>query len=133
MEKEMLVSPKDESYSLDEVKALCALSGDESVKARLCRMEKALEGGERTKALFFMPEATFGLFAAFNGCSAICPFGIDDVRTMKEGLKAHEGEEGHKLILHLEKKLDVLERFILEGNAVVPVTIENDGFVAFNQ
>lgn len=110
---------KTEAYSFDE---LCFL---EKICKKFQSLKESIEKSKESMAVFFMPQSTYDIFAAFQGNNAICQIAREDIESAIKGLNVLEKS---KMSFHLEKKLNVLLDFLNEGNEVQPVAIQADNF-----
>ena len=129
MNKDFIISSKDEAYSYDELKVIYEIlnQGKNSVLSqKYKKMASFLESDCKSKAIFFMPDQSFLIFSMLNGMQSLCKIETDDVKNIQNALK-EDKTFPQTVISHLQKKTDTLFNFMNQGNTVNPVIIEDDG------
>ncbi|MCR5494371.1 MAG: hypothetical protein K6F15_01935 [Treponema sp.] len=112
---EIYITEKEELYTFDEL-SLIKEAAPEDIQEKLSLMLDALASFKSSKALFFMPKATYDLMSLFQANKSICDISADDIRLICKGSVNEK----------LSHKLKILLQFVEDGNAVLPVVIEAD-------
>ena len=133
--KEISIIKKDEAYTYDELafieERLLPLVTDEQKEATgeiLLSLKASLENQKTSAAVFFMPENTFNIFSLIQGDNSICKITKENIKALCKALNLADDLAGKPIFNHLKKKLQVLNDYLQQGNAVCPTVIAADNF-----
>ena len=135
MKKEILIIQKEEAYTYDELDGLeemiLPLVNEEQkgALADVLRCLKAsLENQKNFAAIFFMPQNTFNIFSLIQGDNSICKISKEDIEALYKAFSLIDDREDQPIFKHLQKKVQVLNEYLGQGNAVTPTVIAADNF-----
>lgn len=136
MKKEISIIKKDEAYTYDELafieeKILSLVKDDEQKEAvgKILRSIKAsLENQKTSAAVFFMPQNTFNIFSLIQGDNSICKITKENIEALCKAFGFADDITSKPIFSHLKKKLQVLNEYLQQGNAVTPTVIAADNF-----
>ena len=134
--KEISIIKKDEAYTYDELEmieeSLLPLVVDEDQREAagdiLRSLKASLENQKTSAAVFFMPENTFNIFSLIQGDNSICKIAKENIEALYKAFDLIDACEGQDIFSHLKKKLQVLNEYLQQGNAVTPTVIAADNF-----
>ena len=133
--KEISIIKKDEAYTYDELafieESLLPLVTDEQKEATekiLLSLKASLENQKTSAAVFFMPENTFNIFSLIQGDNSICKITKENIEALYKTFNLIDDWTSQPILKHLQKKLQVLNDFLQQGNAVTPTVIAADDF-----
>ena len=133
--KEISIIKKDEAYTYDELafieERLLPLVTDEQKETAekiLFSLKASLENQKTSAAVFFMPENTFNIFSLIQGDNSICTITKENIEALYKAFDLIDACEGQDIFSHLKKKLQVLNDYLQQGNAVSPTVIAADNF-----
>ena len=135
MMKEISIIKKDEAYTYDELafieERLLPLVTDEQKETAekiLFSLKASLENQKTSAAVFFMPENTFNIFSLIQGDNSICKITKENIEALCKTFDLADDLAGKPIFSHLKKKLQVLNDYLQQGNAVSPTVIAADNF-----
>ena len=135
MMKEISIIKKDEAYTYDELafieESLLPLVTDEQKEATekiLLSLKASLENQKTSAAVFFMPEKAFDIFSLIQGDNSICKITKENIEALCKTFDLADDLAGKPIFNHLKKKLQVLNDYLQQGNAVSPTVIAADNF-----
>ena len=136
MTKEISIIKKEEAYTYDEVdflkEKLLPLMKDEEEKISagqlLNNLKASLENQKTSAAVFFMPQNTFNIFSLIQGDNSICKITKENIEALCKAFDLADDLAGKPIFNHLKKKLQVLNDYLQQGNAVSPTVIAADNF-----
>ena len=135
MMKEISIIKKDEAYTYDELafieESLLPLVTDEQKEATekiLLSLKASLENQKTSAAVFFMPEKAFDIFSLIQGDNSICKITKENIEALGKTFDLADDLAGKPIFNHLKKKLQVLNDYLQQGNAVSPTVIAADSF-----
>ncbi len=135
MMKEISIIKKDEAYTYDELafieESLLPLVTDEQKEATekiLLSLKASLENQKASAAVFFMPEKAFDIFSLIQGDNSICKITKENIEALCKTFDLADDLAGKPIFNHLKKKLQVLNEYLQQGNAVSPTVIAADNF-----
>lgn len=133
--KEISIIKKDEAYTYDELafieERLLPLVTDEQKEATgeiLLSLKASLENQKTSAAVFFMPENTFNIFSLIQGDNSICKISKENIEALCRAFDLADDLASKPIFSHLKKKLQVLNEYLQQGNAVTPTVIAADNF-----
>lgn len=133
--KEISIIKKDEAYTYDELafieESLLPLVTDEQKEATekiLLSLKASLENQKTSAAVFFMPEKAFDIFSLIQGDNSICKITKENIEALCKAFDLTDDLAGKPIFNHLKKKLQVLNDYLQQGNAVSPTVITADNF-----
>ena len=133
--KEISIIKKDEAYTYDELafieESLLPLVTDEQKEATekiLFSLKASLENQKTSAAVFFMPEKAFDIFSLIQGDNSICKITKENIEALCKAFDLADDLAGKPIFSHLKKKLQVLNEYLQQGNAVTPTVIAADNF-----
>ena len=133
--KEISIIKKDEAYTYDELafieESLLPLVTDEQKEATekiLLSLKASLENQKTSAAVFFMPKNTFNIFSLIQGDNSICKITKENIETLYKTFNLIDDWTSQPILKHLQKKLQVLNEYLQQGNAVTPTVIAADNF-----
>ena len=137
MMKEISIIKKDEAYTYDELafieeKILPLVDDGQTsvVAAVLSSLKASLENQKTSSAVFFMPQNTFNIFSLIQGDNSICKITKENIEALYKTFNLIDDWTSQPILKHLQKKLQVLNDFLQQGNAVTPTVIAADNFNA---
>ena len=135
MMKEISIIKKDEAYTYDELafieeKILPLVDDGQTsvVAAVLSSLKASLENQKTSSAVFFMPQNTFNIFSLIQGDNSICKITKENIEALYKTFNLIDDWTSQPILKHLQKKLQVLNDFLQQGNAVTPTVIAADNF-----
>ena len=136
MKKEILIIKKEEAYTYDELdfleENLLPLVKDEAQKVTIAKvldsLKLSLENQKMSSAVFFMPQNTFNIFSLIQGDNSICKINKEDIEALYKVFDLPDEWSGQPVYEHLQKKLKILNEYLLQGNSVTPTVIAVDNF-----
>jgi hypothetical protein len=135
MMKEISIIQKDEAYTYDELafieeKILPLVDDGQTsvVAAVLSSLKASLENQKTSSAVFFMPQNTFNIFSLIKGDNSICKITKENIEALYKTFNLIDDWTSQPILKHLQKKLQVLNDFLQQGNAVSPTVIAADNF-----
>jgi hypothetical protein len=134
MNQEIFLMMKDEAYTYDELSFLAEkvlpfveeLNDRKELEDKLTAFTDSLKDKRDRIALFFMPEASFQMFSLLTGDNSISCININDIKEILTALNLVKDSSLEFMKNHLSKKLEVLYKYLEEGNGVKPVPIQAD-------
>ena len=133
--KEISIIKKDEAYTYDELafieeKILPLVDDGQTsvVAAVLSSLKASLENQKTSSAVFFMPQNTFNIFSLIQGDNSICKITKENIEALYKTFNLIDDWTSQPILKHLQKKLQVLNDFLQQGNAVTPTVIAADNF-----
>ena len=133
--KEISIIKKDEAYTYDELafieESLLPLVTDEQKETAekiLLSLKASLENQKTSAAVFFMPEKAFDIFSLIQGDNSICKITKENIEALCKAFNLAYDLAGKPIFNHLKKKLQVLNDYLQQGNAVSPTVIAADNF-----
>ena len=117
-------SKKNELYTADELCTIKTALSETTEKSaslieKITKMQNSIKDKHK-QALFFMPAQTYNLFSVFQNQNAICDINKNDIKAVISIL------EKSSLPQRLMEKLNVLNDFLQQDNAVYPVVTAID-------
>ena len=136
MSREITVIKKEEAYTYDELdllkeKLLPLVEDGEQRRADgevLRSLKASLENQKKSAAIFFMPQNTFNIFSLIQGDNSICKITKENIEALYKAFSLIADCEDQDIFSHLKKKLQVLNEYLQQGNAVTPTVIAADNF-----
>lgn len=136
MSRQIAIIKKEEAYTFDEVnfleeKLLPLIMEEEQKKTTgkvLSRLKKSLENQKNSAAIFFMPQNTFNIFSLIQGDNSICQINKENIEAMYEAFGLITDCDKQPIYKHLQKKVQTLNEYLQQGNAVTPTVIAADNF-----
>ena len=132
MTREISIIKKDEAYTYDEVsfleEKLLPFVVDEKQKrdagAMLRALKLSLENQKNSSAVFFMPQNTFNIFSLIQGDNSICKITKENIEALYNTFDFIDDCDNKPLY----KKVQTLNEYLQQGNAVTPTVIAADNF-----
>lgn len=136
MTREISIIKKDEAYTYDEVsfleEKLLPFLADEKQKSTAGEMLRALklslENQKNSSAVFFMPQNTFNIFSLIQGDNSICKITKENIEALYNTFDFNDDCDNKPIYKHLYKKVQTLNEYLQQGNAVTPTVIAADNF-----
>ena len=136
MTREISIIKKDEAYTYDEVsfleEKLLPFLADEKQKSTAGEMLRALklslENQKKSSAVFFMPQNTFNIFSLIQGDNSICKITKENIEALYNTFDFNDDCDNKPIYKHLYKKVQTLNEYLQQGNAVTPTVIAADNF-----
>ena len=136
MTREISIIKKDEAYTYDEVsfleEKLLPFLADEKQKSATREMLRALklslENQKNSSAVFFMPQNTFNIFSLIQGDNSICKITKENIEALYNTFDFNDDCDNKPIYKHLYKKVQTLNEYLQQGNAVTPIVIAADNF-----
>ena len=136
MVREISIIKKEEAYTYDEVafleEKLLPLVSDKGQKSSagevLRALKKSLENQKNSAAIFFMPQNTFNIFSLIQGDNSICKITRENIEALCKVFDLAGNQANQPVYKHLQKKLQTLNEYLQQGNAVTPTVISADNF-----
>ena len=140
MAREISIIKKEEAYTYDELdlleKKLLPLLSDEEQTAAvgeiLTNLKASLENQKTSMAVFFMPQTTFNIFSLIQGDNSICKIQKENIEALCKAFTLIDDLESQPIYEHLHKKIQLLNEYLQQGNAVSPTVIAADNFQRIN-
>ena len=136
MKRQITIIQKEEAYTYDEValleEKLLPLIADEKEKQAagqvLHSLKASLENQKTSAAIFFMPQNTFNIFSLIQGDNSICKITKGNIEALYKAFDLIDDCDKQLLYKHLQKKIQTLNEYLQQGNAVSPTVIVADIF-----
>lgn len=136
MTREISIIKKEEAYTYDEVsfleeKLLPFVKDEEQKRAAgdvLHSLKKSLENQKNSSAVFFMPQNTFNIFSLIQGDNSICKITKENIEALYNTFDFIDDCNNKPIYKHLYKKVQTLNEYLQQGNAVTPTVITADNF-----
>lgn len=144
MTRKISIIKKDEAYTYDELnlieETLLPFVADEgqrcAVGGLLRALKESLENQKTSSAVFFMPQNSFNIFSLIQGDNSICKITKENIEALYKALNGAylrsmylpDNHSGQLIYKHLQKKLETLNEYLQQGNAVRPTVIAADNF-----
>lgn len=136
MAREISIIKKEEAYTYDEVafleEKLLPLVTDEGQKSAagevLRALKKSLENQKKSAAIFFMPQNTFDIFSLIQGDNSICKITRENIEALCKVFDLAGNQANQPVYRHIQKKVQTLNEYLQQGNAVTPTVISADNF-----
>lgn len=136
MVREISIIKKEEAYTYDEVafleEKLLPLVSDKGQKSSagevLRALKKSLENQKNSAAIFFMPQNTFDIFSLIQGDNSICKITRENIEALCKVFNLAGNQASQPVYKHLQKKIQTLNDYLQQGNAVTPTVIAADNF-----
>ena len=136
MARKISIITKEEAYTYDEVafleEKLLPLVADEGERCAagevLRALKKSLENQKTSSAVFFMPQNTFNIFSLIQGDNSICKITKENIEALCKVFDLADIQAEKPVYKHLRKKLETLNEYLQQGNAVRPTVIAADNF-----
>lgn len=136
MAREISIIKKEEAYTYDELnlieEKLLPLVTDEGQKSSagevLRALKKSLENQKNSAAIFFMPQNTFNIFSLIQGDNSICKITRENIEALYKVFDLAGNQANQPVYKHLQKKIQTLNNYLQQGNAVTPTVIAADNF-----
>ena len=136
MARKISIIKKEEAYTYDELnlieEKLLPLVTDEGQKSAagevLRALKKSLENQKNSAAIFFMPQNTFNIFSLIQGDNSICKITRENIEALCKVFDLAGNQASQPVYKHLQKKIQTLNDYLQQGNAVTPTVIAADNF-----
>lgn len=136
MAREISIIKKEEAYTYDELnlieEKLLPLVTDEGQKSAagevLRALKKSLENQKNSAAIFFMPQNTFNIFSLIQGDNSICKITRENIEALCKVFDLAGNQANQPVYRHIQKKVQTLNEYLQQGNAVTPTVISADNF-----
>ena len=136
MVREISIIKKEEAYTYDELnlieEKLLPLVTDEGQKSAagevLRALKKSLENQKNSAAIFFMPQNTFDIFSLIQGDNSICKITRENIEALCKVFDLAGNQANQPVYRHIQKKVQTLNEYLQQGNAVTPTVISADNF-----
>ena len=136
MVREISIIKKEEAYTYDELnlieEKLLPLVSDKGQKSSagevLRALKKSLENQKNSAAIFFMPQNTFDIFSLIQGDNSICKITRENIEALCKVFDLAGNQASQPVYKHLQKKIQTLNDYLQQGNAVTPTVIAADNF-----
>ncbi len=136
MSRKITIIKKEEAYTYDEVNFLeekvLPLIADEKQKRAtgevLSRLKASLECQKNSAAIFFMPQNTFNIFSLIQGDNSICKIEKENIEVLYSAFALISDCDNKPIYKHLQNKVQTLNEYLQQGNAVTPTVIAADNF-----
>lgn len=136
MAREISIIKKEEAYTYDEVafleEKLLPLVSDKGQKSSagevLRALKKSLENQKNSAAIFFMPQNAFNIFSLIQGDNSICKITRENIEALCKVFNLAGNQASQPVYKHLQKKIQTLNDYLQQGNAVTPTVIAADNF-----
>ena len=136
MVREISIIKKEEAYTYDELnlieEKLLPLVTDEGQKSAagevLRALKKSLENQKNSAAIFFMPQNTFNIFSLIQGDNSICKITRENIEALCKVFNLAGNQANQPVYRHIQKKVQTLNEYLQQGNAVTPTVISADNF-----
>ena len=136
MVREISIITKEEAYTYDELNLieenLLPLVTDEGQKSAagevLRALKKSLENQKNSAAIFFMPQNAFNIFSLIQGDNSICKITRENIEALCKVFDLAGNQASQPVYKHLQKKIQTLNDYLQQGNAVTPTVIAADNF-----
>ena len=136
MVREISIIKKEEAYTYDELNLieenLLPLVSDEGERCAarevLRALKKSLENQKNSAAIFFMPQTTFNIFSLIQGDNSICKITRENIEALCKVFDLAGNQANQPVYRHIQKKVQTLNEYLQQGNAVTPTVISADNF-----
>ena len=135
MNREITIIKKEEAYTYDEIalleEKLLPLVDEEQKRESgevLSSLKASLENQKTSAAVFFMPQNTFNIFSLIQGDNSICKITKENIQALYKAFASLDDLAGQPIFNHLKKKIQTLNEYLEQGNAVTPTVIAADNF-----
>lgn len=136
MTREISIIKKEEAYTYDELNLieekllpLVTDDGERSAAGEVLRaLKKSLENQKTSSAVFFMPQNTFNIFSLIQGDNSICKITKENIEALCKVFDLAGIQAEKPVYKHIQKKLETLNEYLQQGNAVRPTLIAADNF-----
>lgn len=136
MARKISIITKEEAYTYDELnlieEKLLPLVADEGERCAagevLRELKKSLENQKNSAAIFFMPQNTFNIFSLIQGDNSICKITRENIEALCKVFDLTGNQASQPVYKHLQKKVQTLNQYLKQGNAVTPTVIAADNF-----
>ena len=135
MNREITIIKKEEAYTYDEIELLeeklLPLVDEEQKRESgevLSSLKASLENQKTSAAVFFMPQNTFNIFSLIQGDNSICKITKENIQALYKAFASLDDLAGQPIFNHLKKKIQTLNEYLEQGNAVTPTVIAADNF-----
>ena len=136
MVREISIIKKEEAYTYDEVafleEKLLPLVSDKGQKSSagevLRALKKSLENQKNSAAIFFMPQNAFNIFSLIQGDNSICKITRENIEALCKVFNLAGNQASQPVYKHLQEKIQTLNDYLQQGNAVTPTVIAADNF-----
>ena len=136
MKRQVTIIQKEEAYTYDEValleeKLLPLIADEEQKKSTgevLSSLKESLENQKTSAAIFFMPQNTFNIFSLIQGDNSICKIEKENIEALYSAFALIADCDNKPIYKHLQKKVQTLNEYLQQGNAVTPTVITADNF-----
>lgn len=136
MVREISIIKKEEAYTYDELnlieEKLLPLVSDKGQKSSagevLRALKKSLENQKNSAAIFFMPQNTFDIFSLIQGDNSICKITRENIEALCKVFDLAGNQANQPVYRHIQKKVQTLNEYLQQGNAVTPTVISADNF-----
>lgn len=136
MVREISIIKKEEAYTYDELNLieenLLPLVSDEGERCAarevLRALKKSLENQKNSAAIFFMPQNAFNIFSLIQGDNSICKITRENIEALYKVFDLAGNQASQPVYKHLQKKIQTLNDYLQQGNAVTPTVIAADNF-----
>ena len=136
MVREISIIKKEEAYTYDEVafleEKLLPLVSDKGQKSSagevLRALKKSLENQKNSAAIFFMPQNAFNIFSLIQGDNSICKITRENIEALCKVFDLAGNQANQPVYRHIQKKVQTLNEYLQQGNAVTPTVISADNF-----
>lgn len=134
MVREISIIKKEEAYTYDELnlieEKLLPLVTDEGQKSAagevLRALKKSLENQKNSAAIFFMPQNAFNIFSLIQGDNSICKITRENIEALCKVFDLAGNQANQPVYRHIQKKVQTLNEYLQQGNAVTPTVISAD-------
>lgn len=136
MARKISIIKKEEAYTYDElnlieekVLPLVTDEGQKSAAGEVLRaLKKSLENQKNSAAIFFMPQNTFDIFSLIQGDNSICKITRENIEALCKVFDLAGNQANQPVYRHIQKKVQTLNEYLQQGNAVTPTVISADNF-----
>ena len=136
MARKISIIKKEEAYTYDElnlieekVLPLVTDEGQKSAAGEVLRaLKKSLENQKNSAAIFFMPQNAFNIFSLIQGDNSICKITRENIEALCKVFDLAGNQANQPVYRHIQKKVQTLNEYLQQGNAVTPTVISADNF-----
>lgn len=136
MARKISIIKKEEAYTYDELnlieEKLLPLVADEGERCAagevLRALKKSLENQKNSAAIFFMPQNAFNIFSLIQGDNSICKITRENIEALCKVFDLAGNQANQPVYRHIQKKVQTLNEYLQQGNAVTPTVISADNF-----
>ena len=134
MAREISIIKKEEAYTYDELNLieekllpLVSDKGQKSAAGEVLRvLKKSLENQKNSAAIFFMPQNAFNIFSLIQGDNSICKITRENIEALCKVFDLAGNQANQPVYRHIQKKVQTLNEYLQQGNAVTPTVISAD-------